>query len=62
MGSVVVGLQTENDKSDRKTVADLIKELQEFPMDAIAYAYEGESCGIAIGRMGSLGFIFTEEG
>ena len=47
--------------SDRKTVADLIKELQAFPMDAVAYAYEGESSGIAIGSMGSLGFIFTEE-
>jgi len=30
------------------TIAELIKELQKYPPDALAYAYEGEIIGIVI--------------
>ena len=31
-----------------KTVQEIIEELRQYPMDAIAYAYEGEVTGIVI--------------
>jgi hypothetical protein len=46
------------------TVAELIKELQEFPADAKVYAYEGEIIGVVVvsgegGCRQQLGYILT---
>jgi len=50
-------------KNQEITVAELIAELQKYPMDAIAYAYEGEITGVVIAKDGQeLGYIETEEG
>lgn len=45
-------------------VDKLIKELQKFPQEALAYAYEGEMTGIVIvdNKDNHLGQIFAREG
>jgi len=47
------------------TVAELLKELEEYPADALVYAYEGERTGIVIVSadrgLKQLGFIPAKE-
>lgn len=48
-----------------RTVASLIAELQKFPPDALAYAYEGEVTGVVICADADgqeLGYIPANEG
>ena len=44
-----------------KTVKELKKELSKFPDDALCFAYEGESIGIAIQSNNKEGFIYCCE-
>jgi hypothetical protein len=36
------------DSDTERTVKDIIDELSQYPNDFIAYAYEGEVCGIIV--------------
>jgi hypothetical protein len=46
-----------------RTVEEVIAWLSQFPKDAVAYAYEGEICGIVVAQgKEELGHIQTKEG